>query len=571
MKVCLSLIMLCCLLMATGESLSDQYLEEWKKFYPTRALQSGIRTSIFHYEDRSQQAIDQWVTYNQEVLNKITEKGSEIIIHPIDGRLLRVQAQSEIDRWTKLRLHENDLNLYLQLLKNTFSSVFEADYLLSSEKGQLICDRLSNILQLANAAQINLKEVTRSDLDESKEVLDGVLSSLLGLSEEVRVQGIYMRCEGFEVRLGAAQTAIKALSNHVSETLSKSVSERSEILGRTEYARQLALYTDSDLTPDDVAGMALKEIKVVRLLMDEVASRYLRETYNQASLPESFEERIKKALSDMGKDVPLNGKDYEQFWLELSDKAMAFVAEKGLGTLPDRQTLSIQSAPESAGPAARIGWVGSALPFDPNPWTTLYLPSIPETLPEKEQKDFWSSFNKPFNRIIVIHELFPGHYMQLKISRETPHPVRLLFPYGIYIEGWATFCERVALDEGWDAGNDMTMLAHLRKRIENANRAYMSVMVHTQGWTKEQVMKFSTETALVAPQFAKSLWFRLMRSPMQLTSYFLGGAQFSTLLQFEKERLDDHFDLTLFMDTIMKSGPIPIDEFYGIFSETIPR
>lgn len=160
--------------------------------------------------------------------------------------------------------------------------------------------------------------------------------------------------------------------------------------------------------------------------------------------------------------------------------------------------------------------------------------------------------------------------MQLRISRETPHPIRLLFPFGIYIEGWATFCERVALDEGWDAGNEMTMLAHLRKRIENANRAYTSVMVHTKGWTQEQVMDFSTSTSMVAPQFARSLWFRLMLSPMQLTSYFLGGAQFNELLQFEKARLGERFNLKLFMDTIMKAGPIPIDEFYSLFAETIP-
>lgn len=82
-------------------------------------------------------------------------------------------------------------------------------------------------------------------------------------------------------------------------------------------------------------------------------------------------------------------------------------------------------------------------------------------------------------------------------------------------------------------------------------------------------MEFSTETSLVAPQFAKSLWGRLMRSPMQLTSYFLGGAQFTELLASEKERLGDEFDLTLFMDTIMISGAIPIDEFDAIFRQSI--
>ena len=210
----------------------------------------------------------------------------------------------------------------------------------------------------------------------------------------------------------------------------------------------------------------------------------------------------------------------------------------------------------------------SAPPFAPNPLTTLYLPSIPDTLPAQEQKEFWASFNKPFNRMIVIHELFPGHYMQIKISRATPHPIRLLFPYAVYFEGWATFTERVLLDAGWEKDNPLTFLAHLRKRLENANRAYTSMQVHCKDWTPEQVMEFSTETALLAPQFAKSLWGRIMRSPMQLTSYFLGGQQFTDLLAAEKERLGEQFDLKDFMDTIMQIGPIPIDEFAGIFKES---
>jgi uncharacterized protein (DUF885 family) len=158
--------------------------------------------------------------------------------------------------------------------------------------------------------------------------------------------------------------------------------------------------------------------------------------------------------------------------------------------------------------------------------------------------------------------------MQFKIARESPHPVRLLFPYELYFEGWATFCERVALDNGWEEGDHLTMLAHLRKRLENANRAYTSVMVHCEGWKQDQVMKFSTESALLAPQFAKSLWGRLMRSPMQMTSYFLGGQQFNELLAHEQKMQGEGFILKVFMDTILRAGPIAIDDFYTLFDQT---
>ena len=277
---------------------------------------------------------------------------------------------------------------------------------------------------------------------------------------------------------------------------------------------------------------------------------------------------IKLALSDMEKDVTANAEEYTAFWNGLSDSIADFLREKNICSVPINQTLSIQPAPESAGPAARIGWVSSAPPFAPNPWTTLYLPSVPDTLDAKEQAEFWASFNKPFNRMIAIHELFPGHYMQIKMARESPHKVRLLFPYGPYIEGWATFCEKIVLDAGWDADKPLSRLAHLRKRLENANRAYTSVMVHCHDWDESKVMEFSTQVSLLAPQFAKSLWGRLLRGPMQMTSYFYGGQEFRDLYDSERELQGEKFVLKDFMDTILRAGPIPTHEFGGLFRES---
>jgi uncharacterized protein (DUF885 family) len=125
----------------------------------------------------------------------------------------------------------------------------------------------------------------------------------------------------------------------------------------------------------------------------------------------------------------------------------------------------------------------------------------------------------------------------------------------------------VALDAGWDDYNKLTYLAHLRKRIENANRAYASVQVHCYGWDREKVNEFSVNTSLLAPQFAKSLWGRLMSSPMQITSYFLGTQKFTELYENEKKRLGDKFRAIDFMDTVLRAGPIPLDEFPEIFKD----
>lgn len=548
-----------------AQDLGETYILEWKKFYPSKAERSGMHDAIFAYENFEGQNIRNWVAFNKKTLNGLLQKDAKV--NPIDARLLRVQAQSEIDFYETLAKHRHSLRFYSRLISNAISNVLKADYLLVSEKPILLCNRLEVITQLALAAKANLLDVPKSDLENGLRDLSKTLDYLENDWGD--------NSNGIDLTTCAKnkENAIRNLQGlkAFAEELLQNAKGSASVLGKTEYERQLQLYTDSDITSKKLEEMALTEIKTVKGIMAKVSKAYLRETYPNSPLPSSDLDITKKALADMEKDAPLNSTDYLQFWQQLAEAAVTFIEENDIATLPKTNTLRIQTAPESAGPAARIGWVASAPPFGPNPMTVLNLPSIPDTLPKQEQIDFWASFNKPFNRMIVIHELYPGHYMQLKISRETPHPVRLLFPYGIYIEGWATLTERVLLDAGWEKGNHLTLLAHLRKRLENANRSYTSVQVHCNGWNKEQVLKFSTETSLLAPQFAKSLWGRIMNSPMQLTSYFLGGAQFAELLKYEKERLGEAFNLKSFMDTVMKSGAIPIDEFYTIFALSQPN
>jgi len=549
----------------------SEYIDEWKKFYPSQALARGMHSSIFRYEDLSPEKIKKWLAFNKSMLELLSDASSGYVIeNRIDARLLNVQIRSEIYKWEKEVPHRNSLSLYANLIGNAVEKVVESEFLTSQEKTRIICQRFKAVKKLCLAAKQSLTSSNRNDVERGLKRL--AIAEAFYNDELPRIVNDWvLHCKDFASAILSTAESIRSLIAYVNTEILSNIKASDIVLGQEEYTRRLSLYTDSPLTPEKLAEMALEEIELVRNMIEEVSKEYLTEKYPNRSLQEDYSALVSTALADMEKDAPTSGEEYLEFWKELSASASRFVDEQKIATLPKNETLRILTAPESAGPAARIGWVSSAPPFDPNPITTLYLPSIPDTFSEQEKKDFWSSFNKPFNRIIVIHELFPGHYMQNKISRDSPHPVRLLFHYGLYSEGWATFCERVALDAGWEGGNKMTLLAHLRKRLENANRAYTSVQVHCYGWDQEKVMQFSTETSLLAPQFAKSLWGRLMNSPMQLISYFLGGRQFTDLLASEKERLDEKFKLIDFMDTILRSGPIPIDEFQNIFSQTISK
>ena len=109
---------------------------------------------------------------------------------------------------------------------------------------------------------------------------------------------------------------------------------------------------------------------------------------------------------------------------------------------------------------AAVGGVYSSGPFDPEAETLFYLPSVADEAPEKTKNGFYRSFNNPFNSMIITHEIHPGHYLQLRYAAQHPSAVRPLFAGDDFTEGWASFCEQMMLDEGWDEDLPLTRFPH---------------------------------------------------------------------------------------------------------------
>jgi len=551
------------------KDLSAQYIQAWKKFYPSSAYSRGFLETIFEYEDMAQENIQAWMSFNDKVLAEIKQQEKNLVLEDrIDARLLRIQIRNEQDKWQNEAPHLHSPLFYARLISGAVDRIARSPLVSGTEKGRLIQKRMAAIDKLCDAAIVQLQDKPG---DKDNRALDALQKTVKymesSLSEQAQAWIGPGTAPGFKQACSDTAANIRRFYSFIKQELSTaSFDAAPTILGREIYARRLKIYTDSELTPEQLESMALEEIHKVRELMAGVAADYLDKGFPGLKLDTDINKLINRALKDMEQDYPASNKEYLKLWQELTQRAEKFIRDKKIVTLPENPTLSIKLAPESAGRRARIGWVSPAPAFTPDPWTTIYLPNVPDTFPDKERQEFWRSFNNYFTRFIVIHELYPGHYIQGRINRENPHPVRKLFPYPLYAEGWATLCEQVALSAGWDNGNKLTWLAHLRKRLENANRAYTSVQVHCNGWDQEEVWGFSTETSLLAPQFAKSLWFRLLSSPLYITTYFLGTREFTEIWEKEKKRQGKNFSTLVFMDTILRAGPIPLDEFQHIFA-----
>lgn len=553
--------------------IGNEYINRWAVFYPSQALYEGMVQSIYNYEDFSETSVREWLDFNKGMLDNINKQESEFTTEDrIDARLLKTQIKKEIDKWEKQMPHKFSLGIYSDLIINATGEVLASENLTANEKYRLLLQRLNAIKNLCSAAAINLIDGRSGSIKKS---LISLESSILYYKDELpEITKTWMIPDALEILItGCNETAakIESLIEHVQTNILPNLSLPEEpILGKEKYARKLKLYTDNYITPEQLEVNALQEIKTIRELIANLSREYITETYPGMEIPVDFYLLVEKPIDDMRSNHPSGEQEYLELLRGFSKEAENFVRDNKIATVSENNTLSLELAPESMGPAARIGDMDPAPYFHPNPWTTWYLATIPDHFPEKDREDFWRSFNNHFKKFIVLHELYPGHYLQLKIARENPHTIRLLFPYGPFTEGWATLCERVVIEAGWDNNNKLTLLAHLLKRLENANRAYMSVQVHCNGWTKERMLEFSINTCLLAPQFAKSLWGRLMRSPMQMNTYFVGYHQLSELYEEEGERLGERFKILNFMDTILRAGAIPFDEFRDIFSKKYP-
>jgi uncharacterized protein (DUF885 family) len=235
-----------------------------------------------------------------------------------------------------------------------------------------------------------------------------------------------------------------------------------------------------------------------------------------------------------------------------------FLRAHDVATLPDPLTLQVGPSPAFL-IGQSVGGLYAAGPYEPDAKTLWLLPTPDDKATKAQREAFFRDFNHHFNVMITAHEIFPGHYMQLKIAAHQPHKVRALFPDDTYVEGWGTFCEWLALDQG--RGGPLDRLAHLKKQMENVTRTIVDIRVHTQNMKREEVLAFARDEAMQDEQFAANLWTRSITSAPQLTTYYLGDREVQHLYEDVRQARGTAFSVREFVDGMMALGPVPIAHY----------
>lgn len=553
----------------TITAVSDDYLDAWVWFYPSRALTAGQTEAAVRFENLSQPAVDGWIEANERSLARLLALPEPSSLDDrIDRRLLEGQIRRELFRWAEAQIHRTDPQTYSNLINHSLTAVLVRSNLTAETKVEAAIRRLQGLQRLCDTARDNLvdgrpfaTEAAIRDIRSTAAFIEGNLASAFEIAPESPDALVVTE------RATAAAAALDDFAAWLENDVNLSLDDA---YGRELYARKLALAYGVEMTPERLESLALEEIDTVRGIMADLAARSWTEAGIEPA-PADFDELVRPLLAEMEDHRVDNQQAFLREFLDLIERSRLFLEEKDLIDLPAQETLFTALSPSHFAGAA-VGGVYSAGPFDPEAETLFYLPTVPDSAPEAIRDGFYRSFNSHFNTMIITHEIYPGHYLQLKAAASNPHRIRSLFAGNDFTEGWASFCEQMTLNAGWDDDAPLTRMAHLRKRLENAVRAYISVRVHCRGWARKELDSFAVETGLLPPQFAENLWHRGLLSPIQLPSYFIGFRVFDDVYADERDRRGESFSLKSVNDAVIESGGVPMDMLGEVVATTLgPR
>ena len=392
---------------------------------------------------------------------------------------------------------------------------------------------------------------------EDTEAIDGSLISLYTVFEE-NLNKINVTAEEKEEFLDRARKEIELsfipaflrLLDYV-EHLGSCATDEAGVWkfprGDEYYQYVLRKETSTDLTPEEIHNMGLKEVLRVQ--------REMRHIFDELQYPqdEGLTGLIERAVKEGGTydTSTQSGKDqvvkaYEDMLREADERLKAVIA------LRPRAQLRVVGETQFGGGG---GYYISG--------------SLDGSRPGVFHTGVGGSFvYKCMMPSIAYHEGIPGHHFQAAVARELDLPLfRNVVFFNGYSEGWALYAERLAWELGLYKGNPYGNLARLQLELLRAVRLVVDTGIHAMKWTRERAAHYMTE--VLGSEAAAHEVDRFIVWPGQATGYMVGMLKILELREKAIRELGDHFDIKDFHGIILGNGRVPLTILEKMVNEYI--
>ncbi len=341
-----------------------------------------------------------------------------------------------------------------------------------------------------------------------------------------------------EAASDGARKALEDYSGWLRELLGRSVDDFA--LGSEAYDELISLRAFDGLTTDEILEIGHEQLAVNH----EGRRAAAREVDPSASEAEVLD-RIKS-------DHPERFEEALAAYQEVMFRARDFVAERGLGTLPAGETLSVIPTPEYLRRVMPFAAYFSPAKFDADS-RGLYIvtPSVDDDPGAMREHNHASISNTS------IHEAYPGHHHQLSAAMRHPSLARLMVDAPEFVEGWGMYCEQMMREQGFDATPRHRVIMYT-DAIWRACRIILDIRLHRGEIGVDEAIDFLVEHTGFERPNATAEVHRYTYTPTYQLSYLLGKVLLLRLRDDEQRRLGADFSLGRFHDALLYSGSLPI-------------
>ena len=308
-----------------------------------------------------------------------------------------------------------------------------------------------------------------------------------------------------------------------------------------KYYEQLAKhYTTTDLTPDEIHDIGLREIQRIRTEMEEII-----DSVNWDGNFESFLNYLRTSP----RFYYDNPDDLFDAYLIMS-KTIDPLLPKLFNIFP-RAPYGVIPIPAESAPFTTTAYYNSPSPGRPGYfYANLYKP------------DSRPKYEIP---VLTVHEAVPGHHFQISLAQELENVPTFRKYQGItaFVEGWGLYSEELGeyinlYDDPYDKFGQLTY------DMWRAIRLVVDTGMHYKDWTRDDAINLFIENSAKSILDIENEVDRYIAWPGQALAYKIGQLKILELRSKAEKELGEKYDIKDFHDEVLKRGSLPLDllEYY---------
>ena len=306
--------------------------------------------------------------------------------------------------------------------------------------------------------------------------------------------------------------------------------------GEKMYAAFAKMWTTTDLKPEEIHELGLKEVARLKNEMEKVK----KQVGYKGDLVSFFNDlRKKPALKPFKKPEEVIA-NFEAIYNRIKPNVDKLFSLQPKTPFQIKRTEAFREKTASA--EYQQGAADGSRPG------TFYVP-IPDV----------SAYSVLEDEDLFLHEAIPGHHFQISLQQENQAlpDFRRFNWFGAYGEGWALYCESLGKELGLYQ-DPYQYLGMLNNEMHRAIRLVVDTGLHSKGWSREQAIQYSLENEAAGIESITAEIERYMAIPGQALSYKIGQLKIMELRRKAELKFGKNFDIRVFHQKVLESGVMPL-------------